>query len=139
MGKSEKLKGRCSWSKGTSCMLELGLGYRIIFSAPVLLHPLPALFHEFMQCKDHPSQNGSMKMDVTVLNVEQFRSDAFASFLVRNVSSLDPPLPSRTASNAMRTRPTTTKTTALYGRSVAGASLLIMRITIAPLLTMDAS
>jgi hypothetical protein len=120
-------------------MLGLGLDYRTTFFELVLLHPLPVLSHEFMQHKVHPSQNGSMKMDMTVLNVGQFQSDASASSLARNVSGPGPPLPSHTASNAMRTRPTTTKMTALCGKSVAGASLLIMHTMTAPLLTMDAS
>jgi hypothetical protein len=139
MDKNERLKERCFWSKGTLCMLELGLGYRTIFFALTPLHLLPVSFHEFMQRKVHLSQSGSTKMDVTVSNVRQSRSNAFALSPVRNVSGLGPPLPSHTALNAIRTHPTTTRMTAPYGRSVAGVLPLIIRIMTAPPLITGAS
>src|SRR5437879_2135900 len=111
MGKNERLKERCFWLKGTLCTLELGLGYRTTFFALALHRPLPALSHTSMQHKVRPSQSGLTKMAVIVSNVGQSQNGASASFLDRNVSGLGPPPLSHTASNAMRTHPTTTRTT----------------------------
>jgi hypothetical protein len=113
--------------------------YRTTSFAPALHHPLPALSHVSMRHKVRPSQSGSMKMAAIVSNVGQSQSGASASFLDRNVSSLGPPPLSHTASNAMRTHPTTTRTTAPYGRSVAGVSPLTMRTTTVLPHTMAAS
>jgi hypothetical protein len=120
-------------------MLELGLGYKTTFFALALLHLPPVSSHISMQHKAHLSQSGSMKMGTIVSNVGKFQSDVFASYLVRSANSPGPPPLSHTASSAMRIHLTTMKTTALYGRSVAGVSPLTMRTMIAPLLTMDAS
>jgi hypothetical protein len=120
-------------------MLELGLGYRTTFFALALLHLLPVLSHISTQRKAHPSQNGSMRMDVIVSNAGKSQSDAFAPYLARSASGPGPPLPFHTASNATRTRPTTMKMIALCGRSVIGVSPLTMHIMTAQLLIMDAS
>jgi hypothetical protein len=120
-------------------MLGPGLGYKTIFFILVPPHHLLVLSHAFTQHKVHPSQNGSTRMVTTALNVEQSRSDAFASFLDKNVSGLGPPPLSHTASNAMRIHLTTTKMTATYGKFVAGVLPLIMHTMTALPLTMDAS
>jgi hypothetical protein len=77
-------------------------------------------------------------MVMTVLNAGQFLSNAFASSLVKNVSSPGLPLPFYTALNAMRTLLTTMRTTVPYERFVAGIWPLIMHTMIALFLTMDA-
>jgi hypothetical protein len=139
MGKNRKLKEKCSWLNDTLYTLGLDLGYKTTSSGLILLHLLSVSSHASMQHKAHPSQNGSTKMDVTVSNVGQFRSDAFTSSPVRNVSGPGPPLPSHTASNVTRTHLTTTRMIAPCGRSVTGALLLTMHTMTAPLLTMDVS
>jgi hypothetical protein len=136
MDKSEKLKGRCSWSSSIFFMLEPGLGYRTISFTPIPLHLPSVLSHISMQHKVHPSQSGSTKMVVTASNVGQFRSDTFTFFLVKSANDLGLPPPSYTASSVMRTRLTTTKMTAPCGKFVAGALPLTMCImTVLPLIT----
>jgi hypothetical protein len=120
-------------------MLGPGLGYKTIFFILIPSHCLPVLSHTFMQHKVHPSQNGLMKMVATASNVRQFLSDVFAFYLVRSASSPGLPLPSHTASSATKTCPTIMKITALYGRSVAGVSPLIICIMTALPHIMDAS
>jgi hypothetical protein len=138
MDKSEKQKGRCSWLNDTLYTLGLGLGYRTTSLAPVPLHLLPASSHISTQCKVHLSWSGLMRMAMTASNVRQSLSDVFASSLARNANDPGPPLPSHTASNAMRTYLTTMRMTAPCEKFVAGAWLLITCIMIALPLTTGA-
>jgi hypothetical protein len=120
-------------------MLGLGLDYKTIFFVPTPLHLLPVLSPISMQHKAHPSQNGSMKMAATVLNVGQYQSNASTSSLIKNISSLGLPLLSHTVSNAIRTHLTIMRITAPCGRSVAGALPLTMHTMTALFLTTDVS
>ena len=107
--------------RGTSHMLGPGPGCKITFFGIILLAPLLTSYLAFTPLRDHQSQSGSQKMEETVSSVALCQSDAFATYPPTNASALTPPLHSPTVSNATRSLPTTTKTTALYGRSVDGA------------------
>ena len=117
--------------KGTSHMLVLGLGCKTTFFRIVHLPPLLTSYPAFMLPRDHRNQSGSQRMEETASSVALYQSDAFATYPPTSVSALTPPLHSPTASNAMRSLPTTTKMTAHSGRFATGALPLTMPTMIA--------
>src|SRR5947208_687542 len=100
-------------------MLGLELGCRTT-SLRTVPHPLPLTLSPAFMPHRALQMNGAKAKAETVGNVMRFQRTAFATFPRRNISARGPPLHSPIAFTVTKIPPTTMKTTAHYGRFVAG-------------------